>query len=283
MNWGASPRQRRGVSAFTLIELLVVVAIIALLISILLPAMGGARAQARSTVCLANLRSQGQMAYLYLSDNNDTFPFRLSTNATGGGSVYGAFMPSRLILRHVQRPVEVLTCPDDREKARDYPLGDPNGNDPNGLGVADIYNREPNTIVRYSYGLNNMTGLQPKDDAERKIFSQRFLDYKYPALTLLYADCAWVNARGHDKAVHDAPRLKGRVANAGAPGRMNVLADIPTAWGTPLKELARHARGSNIVFMDGSGRSVSQRAALTDVLYSWTEPVPDPSATTGGL
>jgi prepilin-type N-terminal cleavage/methylation domain-containing protein/prepilin-type processing-associated H-X9-DG protein len=59
---------------FTLIELLVVVAIIAVLISMLLPALGSARETARKVVCMNNMKQIGTMFNFYLNDNNNRLP-----------------------------------------------------------------------------------------------------------------------------------------------------------------------------------------------------------------
>jgi prepilin-type N-terminal cleavage/methylation domain-containing protein len=65
-----SQRQR----GFTLVELLVVIGIIALLISVLLPALNKARAASRTTACLSNLRQMGAAFNIYLSENKDHLP-----------------------------------------------------------------------------------------------------------------------------------------------------------------------------------------------------------------
>ena len=71
-------------SAFTLIELLVVVAIIALLISILLPSLARAREIARRSVCAANLKGMGTSFYTYGGENSDMWPCVEHTTPTGG-------------------------------------------------------------------------------------------------------------------------------------------------------------------------------------------------------
>lgn len=67
-----SRNAKRG--AFTLIEVLVVVAIIALLISILLPSLKHAREMARLTVCLTHQKNMGNAMQMYWSDNKDWMP-----------------------------------------------------------------------------------------------------------------------------------------------------------------------------------------------------------------
>ncbi|MHB1157609.1 MAG: type II secretion system protein [Phycisphaerales bacterium] len=66
-------RTRPRHSAFTLVELLVVVAIIALLLGILLPALGKARQAARTTVCSSNIRQLALANTVYSNDQNDYF------------------------------------------------------------------------------------------------------------------------------------------------------------------------------------------------------------------
>jgi prepilin-type N-terminal cleavage/methylation domain-containing protein len=84
--------RRRG-KAFTLIELLVVIAVIAILVGLLLPALGAARTAARSTVCAARLGQLGVGLGMYFNDYDRTLP-QLRVDVGGGfkaniGALFG--------------------------------------------------------------------------------------------------------------------------------------------------------------------------------------------------
>ncbi len=96
-------------NAFTLIELLVVVAIIAVLISMLLPALGSARESARKVVCGSNMSQVSKAMLLYGQDNKDFLPTYENSNGTTT-STFGNYVSNYGgVAKLVKRPSKVTT------------------------------------------------------------------------------------------------------------------------------------------------------------------------------
>lgn len=97
-------------SRFTLVELLVVISIVAILASLLLPAVSKAREKSKTILCKSSLKQAGQLIYSYLNDYQDYFPAFTSTGTNSYDGKMKDYAPNP----------SFFTCPSSSEEEVTY-------------------------------------------------------------------------------------------------------------------------------------------------------------------
>lgn len=105
-------------NGFTLIELLVVIAIIAVLASMLMPALAGAKGKAKRISCANNMKQLVMATSLYAEDNNQFYPPMQDSLETGGESSWRPYL-----FKLVGKQAKIYDCP--QEKKDVYANGTP--------------------------------------------------------------------------------------------------------------------------------------------------------------
>jgi prepilin-type N-terminal cleavage/methylation domain-containing protein/prepilin-type processing-associated H-X9-DG protein len=188
--------------AFTLIELLIVIAIIAILIGILLPALGHARQLGLTTACASNMRELGQCTVLYAQDFKEKIwhadkwlRFDSSPTRKTPGLLYN----------YVTRADKVIECPKNKRQRTDGKTG------PNIFGGTTPLDTDY-TMVANTHGARLSTATfagyltkplpfgseplaLPADSAALTLFRVLpiYLEESTPILNQVFIDARWLN------------------------------------------------------------------------------------------
>ena len=212
---GGGRRIRRDPMAFTLIELLVVVAIIAVLVSLLLPALSRAKDKAKGSVCLSNMKQIGMAHQFYTEDHDGQFVQLAKAEPSPPDAIVPydsqTFWPD-LLQEVLGKSAQIHSCPSVPQHA--------------GFGI----------------GMNHPElGLYL-----RRAWDVKLSDVEHPRETVLFADAhTIINPQERNPDLWRADRNQGGLLWFRTPNNEPYYTDAPQ------RVINRHVSRANTVHVDG--------------------------------